>query len=244
MDQELLCGGGFTPTSCLKYGSGGWTEYSWSLQQERHYHLSWRRPNNEGVQLIGGGWDSSSLKTTETVSSSRSQTSFHLEDRAEAACGIQHDEFFVITGGIGTWSKVRRFAEDGTMDNLPNLKTGRAGHGCGHYFSDSHEMVFLVTGGYDDTNNNLKTTEIMSPGGDWKYVGELSNPRIGLQGINVDNNLFMTGGFADETGTTFADILKFDIAKEEWVKIGEMSKARTNHALTQVPLSEVENYCQ
>jgi len=100
-----------------------------------------------------------------------------------------------------------------------------------------------VTGGYDDTYNNLKTTEIMSPGGDWKYIGELSSPRFGLQGINVDNNLFMTGGQFDYE-TYFADILKFDIAKEEWVKIGEMSKARTNHALTQVPLSEVENYCQ
>jgi len=211
--------------------------------------LSWRRPNNGGVQLIGG-WQqwvfggSSSLKTTETVSSSGSQISFHLEDETEDACGIQDDDFFVITGGDGTWSKVRRFAEDGTMVNLSNLKTGRAGHGCGHYFSDSNELVFLVTGGFDENLDDLKTTEIMSPGGDWKYVGELSNPRIGLQGINVDNNLFMTGGFADETGTTFADILKFDIAKEEWVKIGEMSKARTNHALTQVPLSEVENYCQ
>jgi len=101
-----------------------------------------------------------------------------------------------------------------------------------------------VTGGYDDTYNNLKTTEIMSPGGDWKYVGELSSPRRGLQGITVDNNLFMTGGFDDETRTTFADILRFDIAKEEWVKIGEMSKARRWHALTQIPLSEVENYCQ
>jgi len=140
MDQELLCGGEYNPKSCLKYGSGRWTEYSWNLQQEREYHLSWRRPNNGGVQLIGGYY-SSSVKTTETVSSSRSQTSFQLEDEANDACGFQHDEFFVITGGIGTWSKVRRYAEDGTMDNLPNLKTGRAEHGCGHYFSDSNELV-------------------------------------------------------------------------------------------------------
>jgi len=207
--------------------------------------LSWRRPNNGGVQLIGGRdrVGNSSLKTTETVSSSRSQTSFQLEDEANEACGFQHDEFFVITGGIGTWSKVRRYAEDGTMDNLPNLKTGRAQHGCGHYFSDSNELVFLVTGGYSENEDYLKTTEIMSPGGDWKYVDELSSPRYGLQGITVDNNLFMTGGQSDYR-TYLADILKFDIAKEEWVKIGEMSKARTNHALTQVPLSEVENYCQ
>jgi len=99
-----------------------------------------------------------------------------------------------------------------------------------------------VTGGYDDTNNNLKTTEIMSPGGDWKYVGELSSSRWGLQGINVDNNLFMIGGQSDYD--YFADILRFDIEKEEWVKIGEMSKARRWHALTQIPLSKVENYCQ
>ena len=50
-----------------------------------------------------------------------------------------------------------------------------------------------MTGGYDDTYNNLKTTEIMSSGGDWKYVGELSSPRKGLRGITVDNKLFMTG---------------------------------------------------
>ena len=50
-----------------------------------------------------------------------------------------------------------------------------------------------MTGGYDENGDKLKTTEIMSSGGDWKYVGELPSKRWALRGINVDNNLFMTG---------------------------------------------------
>jgi len=101
-----------------------------------------------------------------------------------------------------------------------------------------------VTGGYDENFDKLQTTEIW-PFGDsvgWKYVGRLPSKRWALQGINVDNNLFMAGGDDDET--SLADILKFDKKYEEWLKIGEMSKARNYHAITQIPLSEVENYCQ
>jgi len=77
------------------------------------------------------------------MSSSRSGslTSFHLEDEANHACGIKRNESFVITGGLWTWSSVRRYLEDGTMAIFPKLKTGRAAHGCGHYYRDSNDLV-------------------------------------------------------------------------------------------------------
>ena len=69
MDGDVLCGGpaADTGTSCFHFGGGGWTKYRWNLQQRRKDHISWRRPNGGGLQLMGGYY---SLKTSEIVSKS------------------------------------------------------------------------------------------------------------------------------------------------------------------------------
>ena len=90
MDGDLICGGGdsdsASETSCLQYGVGGWSKYSWSLQQRRSGAVSWRLPNGGGVQImggwdIGGGWNNS--KTSEIVTSAGSQKGFDLKYRTE-----------------------------------------------------------------------------------------------------------------------------------------------------------------
>ena len=79
MDGDILCGGYETETSCLHYGSDGWTKYGWNLQQERDDHVTWRRPD-DSLQIMGGQY---SPKTSEIVTSGGSQIGFDLKYKTE-----------------------------------------------------------------------------------------------------------------------------------------------------------------
>jgi len=241
MDYNLLCGGTeerFGQT-CLQYGEGGWTKLSWKLQERREEHISWRRPGGD-IQLFGGEYSD----TSEIVTPSGSQKVFDLKYQPSKACGIQHDEVFIITGGI--WdveNTVSLYNVSGWVKDLPSFKTGRWTHGCGYFYSHSNEMFYLVTGGYGAGGDKLSSTEIMptSGSGDWKYVGELPTARSYLSSINVANKLFVIGGY-DEYD--LADILQFDPTSKKWVKTGEMNKARKGHAVSLLPLPEAQKLCK
>ena len=75
LDGDILCGGYYTRTSCLHYGSEGWTKYGWNLQQKRSEHLSWRKPD-DSLQIMGG---IHSPKTSEIVTSGGSRIGFDLK---------------------------------------------------------------------------------------------------------------------------------------------------------------------
>ena len=75
MDNEIICGGFGTQSSCLYYVAGKWVEYINDLQIKRTAHVSWRRPDND-VILIGG---EKSKKTSEVVSSSGHQKGFYIQ---------------------------------------------------------------------------------------------------------------------------------------------------------------------
>ena len=75
MDGDILCGGDGAPTSCLHFGSDGWTKYGWNLLQKREDHVTWRRPD-DSLQIMGGIY---SLKTSEIVTSGGSQIGFNLQ---------------------------------------------------------------------------------------------------------------------------------------------------------------------
>ena len=49
----------------------------------------------------------------------------------------------VITGGFFTRSSVSIYSEDGWVEDLPNLLTGRWHHGCGHYINNEDKMVSI-----------------------------------------------------------------------------------------------------
>ena len=61
-----------------------------------------------------------------------------------AACVIQHDDVFIITGGWFTLEIVSKYDENGWVKDLPKLQTGRCWHGCGHFFSEMNELVKLI----------------------------------------------------------------------------------------------------
>ena len=61
MDNLTVCGGEMTKTSCMMFSSGMWLT-SYTLTEERSYHLSWQ--TTQGSHLIGGDYSPS---TTELV---------------------------------------------------------------------------------------------------------------------------------------------------------------------------------
>jgi len=201
MDGDMICGGGDvadTKTSCLHYGVEGWSKYNWNLKEKRQYHLSWILPNGGGVQLLGGYYGG---KTSEIVSSAgSSRDGFNLKYSTSNACGIQHDDVFIITGGSSTRTTVSKYNMTGWVEDLPSLNhQGRQGHACGHYYSLSNELFYLVTGGFAG-GNLLATTEIMSSGsGGWKSVGMLPSVRSFSSSITVANRIFVTGDFSQKS---------------------------------------------
>ena len=63
VDQELLCGGSYTPDSCLQWSpdTGSW-EAAITLDVWRRDHISWTPANGRGTYLMGG-YDSKSTTT-------------------------------------------------------------------------------------------------------------------------------------------------------------------------------------
>ena len=53
------------------------------------------------------------------------------------ACSIQLEESVIITGGKDSnWDGLKRVQQynlAGSMGRLPDMKTARSGHACGHY---------------------------------------------------------------------------------------------------------------
>ena len=77
MDNNIMCGGYFTKSSCLYFVDGEWTKYRIDLETERSGHVSWQRPDGE-VILIGGEFEYVE-RTSEVVSSSGHRKGFTLQ---------------------------------------------------------------------------------------------------------------------------------------------------------------------
>jgi len=241
MDDHIMCGGYLTQSSCLYYVAGKWTKYRNDLQIERANHVSWRRRDGE-VLLIGG---ETSKNTSEVVSSSGHQKGFNLKHEVNKACAIKVDDYLIITGGFSTTATttaaVSMYDKTGWLMDLTSLNTGRFNHGCSHFYSDTNELIYLVTGGYNV--NRIISTEVMSASGSsWSYVGNLPRAASGMVGISVKNHIYVTGGHGDEVGY-LNTILKFNPASKKWEKTGELSFARNHHAVAVLPMKEVKPYC-
>ena len=116
----------------------------------------------------------------------------------------------ILTGGYDNKNTVSVYSTSGWMEDLPDLRQGRYGHGCGHYVNDGNKMVifhtirkylclihyqvYLVTGGWSGSSN-LVSTEVLTAGENtWRKVGDLPTvPINGLQGVPINNNIIMTG---------------------------------------------------
>ena len=58
-----------------------------------------------------------------------------------AACSIQFTDHVIVTGGYQDSKIVSIYNDNGWVENMPSLNSGRRGHGCGHYFNNADQMV-------------------------------------------------------------------------------------------------------
>ena len=115
-------------------------------------------------------------------------------------------------------------------------------------------QVLLVTGGYNNNDGYLASTEVMEAGGTWRLTASLPSARHGLRAAVVNNNIFVfgenilcyiniehlivsynvynddifTGGY---DGSYLKDILQYNTASHTWEEVGQMKEARFNHAV-------------
>merc|ERR1719342_1888528 len=141
------CGGCCSDTkgrSCIKFEDGSWTTLTDNLMERREDHSSWITPDGD-ILLIGGEY---SLTTTEIVyQNGTSIRSFDLKYDTKYACSIELPEMFILIGGTYTRTTVSRYSTSGWMEDLPKLNEGRRSHGCGYFYNDDMQRVFLVAGG-------------------------------------------------------------------------------------------------
>ena len=129
-------------------------------------------------------------------------------------------------------------------------------------------QVLLVTGGYNENDGYLASTEVMEAGGAWRLTASLPSARYGLKAGVVNNNIFVfgenilcyiniehiivscnvydvynddvfTGGY---TGSSYLkDILQYNKKSHTWQNVGEMKERREFHAVA--ALDDVSALC-
>ena len=63
-----------------------------------------------------------------------------------SACSIELDNKVIVTGGTFNQTRVFVYNMDGWIMELPQLITGRFGHGCGQYINTDDKMVNYFSG--------------------------------------------------------------------------------------------------
>merc|ERR1719342_744003 len=189
---------------CIKFESGSWTTLTDNLVEERYSHSSWVNPDGD-ILLIGG---SGSLTTSEIVyQDGTSIRSFDLKYDIKNACSIGLPEMFILTGGEYTGATVSRYTSSGWMEDLPELNEWRDSHGCGYFYNDDMQRVFLVAGGEMREFHDVRSsTETLVEGGQaWNFQNPLPSGRVGVRGISLPDTVIMTGG-RDSDGSTLNDV--------------------------------------
>merc|ERR1719300_1471774 len=217
--------------SCIKFEGGSWTTLTDNLVEKRYYQSSW--VNSDGdILLIGGYGSPGSPTTTEIVYlNGTSIRSFDLKYDTKLACSIEMPEMFILTGGFNTLTTVSRYSSSGWMEDLPELNEGRIHHGCGFFYNDDMQRVFLVAGGSDYPNYFSSTETLVEGGQAWNFQQPLPIGRSGLRGISLPNTVIMTGGryYDGDYHYYDDDVLMFVPETSDWKKVGSMRTARYWH---------------
>jgi len=238
MDGEMLCGGIQTKKSCLQYKDGIWNVLPWQMMHERKRHVSWA---SGGEVVLMGGTPDDQL-ASELVSPSGTVEDFPTKVDHTGACSIQFDDYVVVTGGHNDLYKTRVYGESGWIENLGNLNVARRNHGCGHYYNDDSQLVYLVACGNGETGYDSASSEILVTGtSEWSLVGDLAFPRHNVKGISINNNIFLIGGTGE--GNYLTDIVKFNKDSKTWEVINNLEKGRMGHAVSLYPLKQIEQHC-
>ena len=140
-----------------------------------------------------------------------------------------------------------------TSRTLPDLVTSRSHHACSSYTVAGETVglsspylvvttlqVLMVTGGFE-----LSSTELISyPDGQaWREVesAALPSPRYGLRGAFLAGVFHVTGGF----GCAYVcdEVLAWDPVAESWSQMGKLDEPVYYHAVAEVPIAAIQDYC-
>ena len=61
-------------------------------------------------------------------------------------------EMVILTGGEHTQNFVTVYNNKGFVEDLPRMKHGRLGHGCGHYVNTENKVVDKLTQFFGDSS--------------------------------------------------------------------------------------------
>jgi len=197
--------------------------------------------------LLGGGY---SERTTEVISSNFNSTkpSWGLKYKTDAACGVEVDDTFIITGYITpedrsapdyALNSVVRYNSQGESEVLPSLTVRRYGHACASYLNGDGKRVVLVSGGYNTGALELDSTELMVDFKPWRPAANLPSPRFGLRAASLDNKVFLFGG--RDSWSDLDSILSYEPDTDTWQKAGTMTLPRAYHAVAVFP--DVSQLC-
>ena len=116
-----------------------------TLDTARHSHISWLSPL--GIVLIGGESyiAASVINNAELLNNGTILFTLDTDTpRSHSnACGIGLMETVVVTGGGTAFSKstVVVYNTSGFVEQLPDLRTPRKDHACGHYVDSNNHVV-------------------------------------------------------------------------------------------------------
>ena len=79
--------------------------------------------------------------------------------------------------------------------------------------------------------------------GQWREVGNLPSPRIGLRGATLNGVFFVSGGGEDQHISYTNDVVAFDPVDETWTLAGHLIATRKWHAVTEIDISNISNNC-
>jgi len=201
--------------------------------------------------LLVGGFGFPNTSELVPMDGGESVASFDPLPGRRYHCAIKTGEDkVVLTGGWETEFLVTEYSgiKEGSVvirKKLPELSTGRFIHACGHYEIDGRQML-MVTGGQNKNEVDVATTEVFDyyweKKGNWRVVEALlPTARFGLRGAKVDGDLYVSGGLI---GNQFLDeILRWEPREEMWIYGGELDTSRALHAIVEVNLDELAEYC-
>ena len=104
------------------------------------------------------------------------------------------DNKLLIAGGWDKRYKVTNqilTMDDGQLKNYTKMPTARSTAAA-----TGHQETLIITGGRDDKNKTLSSTELFdSTNGQWYTCSDLPQPHYWLQSVIVDNILYLLGGY-------------------------------------------------
>ena len=75
--------------------------------------------------------------------------------------------------------------------------------------------------------------------GEWREVGLLPSPRLGLSGAAVGGIFYACGGGEDQHTSYTNDLASFDPVSESWASAGHLTFTRKWHAVAEIGLSTI-----